>query len=113
MLLFIFTGRPLSVTGLTHELDCHGINISWLQTPNTTHYNVTVIGNERVQFTNVTNDTQIYYTANAWNRTIRFFTIEVRAVNPTGVSDPTMLTIDTNKRELAATLLLHFMLRNN
>ena len=94
-------------------LDCHGITILWLQTSNTTHYNVTVISNERVQFTNETNATQIYYMANAWNRTIRFFTIEVRAVNPAGVSNPTMQTIDMNNRELAVTLLLHFLLQSN
>ena len=113
MLLFIFTGRPLSVTGLTHVLDCQGIAISWLKTPNTTHYNVTVIGDGRVQFTNETNNIQIYYTANTWNRTIRSFTIEVRAVNPAGASDPTMRTIDMSNRELAVALLLHFMLRSN
>ena len=90
MLLFIFTGRPLP--GLTHELDCQGITISWLQTPNTTHYNITVLGDGRVIFTNQTNETQIYYMASTWNRTIRFFTVEVRAVNPAGV--PTIRTID-------------------
>ena len=100
MLLFIFTGRPLSVTGLTHELDCQRITISWLQTPNTTHYNITVIGDGRVIFTNQTSDTQINYMANTWNRTIRFFTVEVRAINPAGVSDPSMQTIDMSNCEL-------------
>ena len=80
-------------------LDCQGIAISWLNTPNTTHYSVTVIGDGRVKFRNETNDTQIYYMANTWNRTIRFFTVEVRAVNPAGVSDPTMWTIDMSNYE--------------
>ena len=51
--------------------------------------------------------------ANAWNRTIQSFTVEVRAVNPAGVSDPAMWTIDMSDCELAVTPLLHFLLQSN
>ena len=61
-------------------LDCHGITISWVQTSNITHYNVTVIGDGRVQFTNET----VYIPSN----------FSQLPVNPAGVSDPTMQTID-------------------
>ena len=100
--------RPTSVADLKYVLDCRGLKVSWRNTfANTSYYLVTVTSNAGATLikSSKTENSTIYFHMEGMDRTTNY-SIEVRACNPSGMSDPTtILDVTLNEGELQLFLM--------